>query len=112
MDQAINVETADNLHRTFDQMCGHFDAVGITDLVRFIAAAEYQSPNRIASTHVAGLLHRGKRLQDPYPAFSVLEKFGDVWKIVSTEYALEPMCGQALALARGDTTNRKPSPEG
>ena len=111
MGQSIYVETAEDLRRAFDQMCNHLEAIGVTDLVRFVAAAAYQSPDRITSTHVADLLRDGKRLQDPYPAFSVLERFDDAWKITSCEYALEPMSGQALAIARGDATHRGPSAE-
>jgi ketosteroid isomerase-like protein len=108
----ITVETSDDLRRAFDQMCDHFAAIGVTDLVRQIVAAEYKTPARIQSTHVADLLHNGKRLADPYPVYSVLEKIDGQWKITSSEYAVEPMSGPALALACGDASKRKPSKDG
>lgn len=107
---SIYMETVDDMRRAFDDMHSHFMAIGVTDIVRKCVSAEYKSPTRIESTHVSDLLHNGKRLKEPYPVFSTLEKIDGQWKVISGEYALEPTNGQALALARADTSRRPQAP--
>ena len=105
----INMETVDDMRRAFDELHQHFKAIGVTDMVRSIVAAEYETPARIQSTHVSNLLHNGKRLNEPYPVFSVLERINGDWKVTGGEYALEPTNGQALALKSADASHRPQS---
>lgn len=102
----IQMETIDDMRRAFDDMCQHFAAIGVTELIRNCVAAEYKTPTRIETTHVSELLHNGKRLSEPYPVFSVLEKIDGNWKVTGGEYALEPSNGQALALKCADASFR------
>ncbi len=105
----IHMETMDDMRRAFDEMHQHFKAIGVTEMVRTCVAADYKSSTRIESTHVSDLLHNGKRLSEPYPVFSVLEKVDGDWKVTGGEYALEPSNGQALALSRADVSHRPQS---
>ncbi len=102
----VHMETVDDMRRCFDEMHQHFKGIGVTELVRACVAAEYKSPTRIESTHVTELLQNGKRLNEPYPVFSVLEKIDGDWKVTGGEYALEPSNGQALAISRADVSHR------
>ncbi len=106
----IYMETVEDMQRAFDDMHTHFRAIGVTEMIRKCVSAEYKSPTRIESTHVSDLLHNGKRLNEPYPVFSSLEKIDGQWKVTSGEYALEPSNGQALALARADASRRPQAP--
>ena len=103
---SINMESIDDMRRAFDNSRAHFEAIGVTEMVRNCVAAEYKTPTRIESTHVCNLLHNGKRLNEPYPVFSVLEKVDGAWKVTGSEYALESTNGQALALSRADASHR------
>jgi hypothetical protein len=105
----IHMETLDDMRRAFDEMHQHFKAVGVTQMVRTCVAAAYETPTRIQSTHVSDLLHNGKRLNEPYPVFSVIERIDGNWKVTGGEYALEPSNGQALALSRADASHRPQS---
>jgi hypothetical protein len=105
----IHMETLDDMRRAFDDMHAHFKAVGVTEMVRSIVAAEYKSPTRIESTHVSDILHNGKRIGDPYPVYSILERIDGDWKVAGGEYALEATNGQALALSRADASHRPQS---
>jgi hypothetical protein len=106
---SIHMETIDDMRRAFDDMQAHFKAVGVTKMVRTCVAAEYKSPTRIETTHVSELLQDNRRLTEPYPVYSILEKVDGDWKVTRGEYALEPTNGQALALSRADASNRPQS---
>lgn len=103
----IFMETEEDMRRAFDQMHNHLRAVKITDLVRKVVASEYGSGTRIESTHTSEALQNGKRMSDPYPVFSVIEKIDGTWKVTRSEYALAPTSGQALALAHADAKQRR-----
>lgn len=102
----VHMETLDDMRRAFDGMHEHLTAIGVTEMFRTCAAAEFKSPTRIESTHVTELLRDGKRLNEPYPVFSVLEKIDGNWKVTGSEYALEASDGQALAISRADVSHR------
>lgn len=102
----IHMETVEDMQRAFVDMCQHFKAIGVTDMFRTCVSAEYRTPTKIETTHVSELLQNGKRLNEPYPVFSVLEKIDGNWMVTSSEYALEATNGQALALRRADKSQR------
>ncbi|MEJ8561309.1 hypothetical protein QTO30_08800 [Yoonia sp. GPGPB17] len=102
----IHMETVEDMERAFREMCQHFKVIGLTEMIRTCVAAEYKSPALVESTHVAELLRNGKRLNEPYPVFSTLQKIDGVWKVTGSEYALDPMNGQALALKKADASHR------
>ena len=106
---SINMETIEDMRRAFDDMHLYFKTAGVTDMVRTCVAAEYKSPTLIETTHVSDILHSGKRLREPYPVFSILEKTNGDWKVTGGEYALESTNGQALALSRADASCRPQS---
>ena len=70
----IHVEVKDDLRRGFEEVVRYYKAIGVTDMVRSVAAADYKSTGVIESTHICDLLHNGKRLKETYPVFSVLKK--------------------------------------
>ena len=102
----IYMETTEDMRRAFDEMHKHLKGIGATHMVRKCVVAEYTSPTRIEATHTCELLMNGKRLNGPYPAFSVLEKIDGNWMVTGSEYALEANDGQALAIAAADTKYR------
>lgn len=102
----IHMETVEDMRRAFDEMHHYFKAMGVTELVRACVAAEYKSTTRIESTHVSELLKNGKRINDPYPVFSVISKVDGTWKVTGSEYALEASNGQAMAISRADVSHR------
>lgn len=103
----IYMETLEDMRRAFDEMHHYLKGIGTTEMMRACVASKYTSPTRIESTHVTELLQHGKRLNEPYPVFSVIEKIDGGWKVTHGEYALEETNGQALALSRADASYRK-----
>lgn len=103
----IYMETTEDMRRAFDGMVKHLQGIGATDMVRNCVVAEYKTPSRIEATHTSEVLRDGKRLNGPYPGFSVLEKVDGSWKVTGSEYALEPNDGQAMAIAYADAKYRK-----
>lgn len=101
--RVIHIKTREDLHRMFNEICNHYEAIGVTDHYRTCVAAAYKSPTLVEATHEAYLLHHGKRIAPPYPVFSVLELIDGRWQIVSSEYAVEQTNGIALAISRGHT---------
>ncbi len=104
--RVIRIETAEKLQHTFEELCKHYEAIGVTDHYRVCVAAEFKSQTRVEATHVAHLLHNGKNVVAPYPVFSVLELIDGHWQIVSAEYAVEEMNGVALAISHGNKTEK------
>ena len=102
----IHMESLADMERVFRKMCEHFEAINVTKMIRTCTAAAYKSPSRIDSTHVTQLWQNGKRLTDPYPVFSTLEKVDGDWKVTRSEYAVEPLSGQALAIKQADALHR------
>ena len=103
----IFMETEEDMRRAFDEMHAHLKGIGVTDLIREVVTSSYISSTRIESTHTCEVIKNGKRLSDPYPVFSVIEQVGGDWKVTSSEYALEPNNGQAMAIAKADVAHRK-----
>ena len=95
----IDIDTPEALRRAFESQCDHYRAIGVTRLCRFVAEAEYTSPTTIISTHVAQLFRDDTPLQDAYPVYSQIGNVDGTWRILSSEYAIEPSSGQAAALA-------------
>lgn len=102
----VYMETQDDMRRAFNEMHNHFKSVGATDLARKCISAEYKTPTRIEATHEGEVLRDGKRLNGPYPGFSILERIDGSWKVTGSEYALEPDDAQARAIARADKKYR------
>ncbi|MCK0095546.1 hypothetical protein MWU60_08175 [Yoonia sp. F2084L] len=102
----VHMETVDDMRRAFDGMHEHLTAMGVTHMYRTVVAAEFKAPSMIESTHVTELLQDGKRLNEPYPVFSVLKMIDGNWKVTGGEYALEASNGQALAISRADASHR------
>ncbi|WP_108816217.1 hypothetical protein [Loktanella sp. Alg231-35] len=102
----VYMENLEDMRRAFDEMHQYLKGMGVTEMIRACVASEYTSPTRIESTHVTELLQNGKRLNEPYPVFSILEKVNGGWKVTRGEYALEESNGQALAISRADASHR------
>lgn len=104
-DSKIRVTDRKGLAQIFEKMCDHFEACGVTSLVRECEAAEYRSPTRVEATHISHVVADSQHVKPPYPVFSVLEWIDGRWKIVSSDYALDDDCGQAVAMkSAGDVT--------
>ena len=108
----VYMETQDDMRRVFDQMRVYFNEAGITQLNRKVTEARYVSDDAIESTHVSEILNPDGRPRGDYPVFSVIEKIDGVWKVVRSEYVLEPETGQAMAISKGDVSARINKDEG
>ena len=94
----IRLVTRDDLKATFEQMCQHFQSLGVTELRRTCEAAEFHGPNRVEATHTSHVIANGHEVVPPYPVFSVLERVEGTWKITGSDYALSENDPQAQAL--------------
>ncbi|MEM9787188.1 MAG: hypothetical protein AAF801_11850 [Pseudomonadota bacterium] len=103
----IRLLTRDDLRTAFDQMCHHFQSIGVTELRRTCEAAEFHGPDRVEATHTSYVIRHGKELTPPYPVYSVLERIDGHWKVTRTDYALSDDLPQARALDPQGATNKR-----
>lgn len=100
----IVVENRAQMARTFHKLCDHFSSQGVTQMVRVCISAEFVAPDRAEATHMTHLMAGHRRVKPPYPGFSSLGKINGVWRILSSQYAVEHNNGHALALTSSKRT--------
>ena len=84
------MQTRAELERVFDAVRGFHAENNVTDIVRESIAAEFVDHRTIASTHVAQMLTKDNILFGrPYPAYSLIRRIGDIWRIQFCQYAVE-----------------------
>jgi len=78
-------EVRDILAGVRDYMANH----AYVDMVRTVISARFIDADTIESTHVSLMIGKdGTRNRAPYPAHTIIKRFGDTWKMVSTLYAI------------------------
>lgn len=86
--EATNViETEEDLRFVFSRVRGRFLEMGVTDLVRNVVAADFQSDDLIEVAYETRLMHKRHLLQDPYPSYGQIALIDDAWKITDAKYA-------------------------
>ena len=103
-DQKTVLKTDAAFRRVFDLVVEDYRNRGITDLIRICEVAEFRGPHRIEEMHVSHLMAGNYRVVEPYPSYSVIERFGDSWRITSSQYAVDDRTtvGRALSMAGHD----------
>ncbi|KIN68690.1 hypothetical protein Z948_2421 [Sulfitobacter donghicola DSW-25 = KCTC 12864 = JCM 14565] len=103
------LETHDELLHVFKKVTQDYAIKGITNLVRICDVAEYRSPTRIEATHIAHMMAGDDRIGHAIPCFSVLEKIEGVWKVSSSQYAVDAKTtvGHALETMREPTQQQQ-----
>lgn len=86
------------LRRIFETITGHYQSVGLTDMLHHIVNAEYLDEQTISSTHESRLLQGTNLLQAPYPVHSIIKKTEAGWKVAKSSYAArdDTLAGRAL----------------
>ena len=97
-DRTVVIETPGDLIRTFDKACAEYAKLGVTDCVRDCIAARFRDPDTIAHTHISHLMRGPWRVKDPYPCFSSLKRQDGVWRVHSSDYAIDSTSSYARAL--------------
>jgi len=80
----------EDLRSVFQSVRKIFVAQGVTDLVRVCESAVFQSPTRVGATHVTHFMAKDRRVNNPFPTYSVLERHDGQWKIATSQYAMDP----------------------
>ncbi|MEM8655437.1 MAG: hypothetical protein AAGF36_11885 [Pseudomonadota bacterium] len=83
------LETRADMKTTFDAVRAHLVKHQVTLMARHCVSASFRSPDEVAATHETRLISRNILVQDPYPAFSLLNRQADgKWKITYTSYVI------------------------
>ncbi|MEM6408770.1 MAG: hypothetical protein AAF700_10160 [Pseudomonadota bacterium] len=91
MEKTIRIETPQDMKRLFDNLRDTYDRIGLTHMVRECVAAHFRTPERLEVTHVSQMMAGTRRLEEPFPVFSILEKINGSWLISSSDYAIHKM---------------------
>ncbi|MEP3441804.1 MAG: hypothetical protein ABJN72_10055 [Sulfitobacter sp.] len=83
------LETREDLRRIFLAVCQDYEVMRITNLVRILEVAEFQSPTRIQATHIQHLMVGNDRVGPAMPCYSILECFDGHWKVASSQYGVD-----------------------
>ncbi len=83
------VTTVCELSRIMKGVCGYYEAQGVTALDRRCVAADFRGPDRVEATHVSRLLAGEREVAPPFPVYSVLERQDGMWRIASSDYAID-----------------------
>lgn len=107
-DQKTVLETTADLRETFLRVREDYLRKQITDLVRHCDVAEFRGPDTIEATHTTHLMAGNLRVNDPFPCYSILERRGGVWRIASSQYAVDKTTavGHALSVQADRARNK------
>ena len=101
------LETAQDVREAFDGVCAHYQALGATDLVRHVVAAQFDGEDTIRATHECRVLCGTQLAQTPFAVYSKIVRDGGDWKIAESIYILDgaPKYTRALSIgsARAST---------
>jgi len=95
------IETREELRRTFEDVCHHYDTVSATDLVRHVVAAEHVDEDTIRATVQCRVLCGTELRQAPYIIFSKYIRLGGEWRIAESTYVLDDAPIYTRALSHG-----------
>lgn len=97
----------DEFRQVFEAIHDHLISQKVTDLIRSCVAADFKSENVIETTHVSHVMSGAQRIAEPYPVFSVLHALDGRWKIMSSDYAVEPKSSISRALMSSSVAEPK-----
>lgn len=95
---ATVIETEAEFEMTFRRVIQHYRELQVTDLIRVVVSAEFDGPDIVKGTYLSHLMRGDDYAKDPYPCYGVCHRINGAWKIMSTDYAVEPGSRQSLAL--------------
>jgi hypothetical protein len=99
MDGIRKLTTRDDIRQVFDGVRRRYREMGPYRLDRWIAAALYDGPDEIRSSHVTHVLStEGRLLMDPFVSMTRLERQAGQWQIADNLYSVnkDTAHGQAL----------------
>ena len=107
-DHKATLETEEHLREIFFRVREDYLRKQVTDLVRQCDVAEFRGDNIIEATHTSHLMSGNRRVHEPFPCYSVLERRGGIWRIASSQYAVDKsmMVGHALHVQADRAKNK------
>ncbi|SHG91701.1 hypothetical protein [Marivita hallyeonensis] len=97
-DATVEITDLADIRSVYDQVRRHFRQIGVTRIIRFCVAADYQTPDKILSTHESHMFSGSHRIRPPYPVLSTLERRDGAWKITASNYAIGEDPAHAAAM--------------
>ncbi len=79
----------EDMRPIFDGMQRYHASLGVTEMVRTVIEASFEGADKVQATHMTRILSHSRLVQEPYPAFSVIERIDGRWLIVLTAYAIQ-----------------------
>lgn len=98
LDRKITLETEDEMHATFLKVREDYLRKQVTELIRYCDVAEFRGNDRIEAMHTTHLMSGNRRVVEPYPSFAVMKRVSGVWRVSSSQYALEKTTSVGRAL--------------
>jgi hypothetical protein len=88
-DKQTVLETQADLYEIFHRVREDYLRKQVTDLVRHCDVAEFRGPDTIDATHTTHMMSGNRRVNEPFPCYSILERTDGVWRIASSQYAVD-----------------------
>lgn len=101
------ITTKEEFEFVFNANCDFFVEKQVTDIVRKCMSADFDGPDTVKAMHVTHLMSGDRRIKDPFPSFSVLERQDGVWRVCKSDYAVNADYSLTTALQkleRGEDT--------
>jgi len=108
-DRKAILETQADLHEMFHLVREDYLRKQVTDLVRHCDVAEFRGADTIESTHTTHMMSGNRRVNEPFPCYAVLERKDGVWRIASSQYAVDKTTSEGHALHVQADRNRSKS---
>ena len=77
-----------DLKTVFEGVRRHLIRKSVTEMIRNILSADFDGEATVHTTHETRLMNGNRLVQEPYPCFSVVRRFGNDWKAISSSYAI------------------------
>jgi len=97
-DNKTVLETPEDLRETFLRVREDYLRKQVTDMVRHCDVAAFRDPDTIAVAHTTHLLSGNYRVTAPYPCYSIMEHRDGVWRVSSSQYAVDTSTSVGHAL--------------
>ena len=99
-DKTIEIKDLEGMRRLFDNVRASHKQMGMTHLSRETIAAEFKDEDTLIVVHVNHMMAGTRRLNEPFPVYSTLKRFGDVWRVAKAEYAIDKRLPFGAALEK------------
>ena len=96
-----SLDSIEMLKDAFEGVCTHYQALGATDLVRHIVAAQFDGEDTIRLTHECRVLSGTQLAQAPFAVYSKIIRQDTTWRIAESIYILEGAPKYIRALSHG-----------